>query len=306
MSSSPARALETAAFADFDDLDAWRVFADWLEAEGDPRAHIASLALHAGSAFLSERPRIHAEIADFEAERSAEFKTWAQEQGASAVQPRFARGFLVGLDGPLSNLAPHLETLAADAPLRRLTLRDCDPDGARDLLETRPTWLASLHYLKLEGSLGGACTALATCPLSKLRRLNLRNAEVGPEDCEALAGLQTEELAALVLSDNPIDDQGLRALLQSPTRGQWRELYLSSSQVTAVGLGHLVDAGGLDALECLYLNRIETTFASFAPLADSKALPGLRRLEIDGGEMYGSRDVHEQLRARFGAGLRLV
>ena len=47
--------LEAAAFASLDDHDAWRVYADWLQAQGDARGELILLSLHERDAFLSER-----------------------------------------------------------------------------------------------------------------------------------------------------------------------------------------------------------------------------------------------------------
>jgi hypothetical protein len=297
--------LETAAFANLDDLDSWRVFADWLLSHGDTRGEIASLAAHLGEGFLSERKRMAARMDELERPFSDAWKAWAQSHGLTSIKVDFKRGFAYGLTGSLTQLLPVMEELFERDPIQRLTLTDFQPDTLARFLDSRPPWLARLRYLKLQDKLDEtAVAALAEVELTNLRRLNLLNTGIDADACEHLARLQTQRLEHFTLTANDIDQTGLAALLRSPTRGQWRELFLSGNPLDSPAPALLAADQGL-ALTGLYMRQTDASIGDFAPFADPTVMPTLERLEIRSWGYWQHRTLHEQLRERFGAGLLL-
>jgi hypothetical protein len=295
--------LEAAAFANLDDLDSWRVFADWLLSKGDARGEIASLSAHLDGAFLSERKSMSKRIEEIQRPFVDAWHEWAQAHDLLDVEVTFKRGFVYGISGALRQMRPVIDELFERNPIQRLTLTDVDSDALIDLLERRPPWLQRLRYLKLQGSVDeSAIAALAAIELPELRRLNLLGLGLEEHACKQLARLQTRALEHLTLTSNEIDEAALAALLRSPTRGQWRELYLSSNPLDASAIA-LLAADKVLALTGLYLRQIEAELDAFAPLANPAAIPTLTTLEVHASG-YWHRDMFEQLRGRFGAGLR--
>lgn len=295
--------LEAAAFANFDDLDSWRVFADWLLSEGDPRGEIASLSAHLDGAFLSERKSMNARIQALQRPFVDAWHEWAQAHDLLHVQATFKRGFVVAISGALRQMRPVIDEIFERNPIQRLTLTEVDSDALIDLLERRPPWLQRLRYLKLQGSVdASAIAALAAIELPSLRRLNLLGLGLGESGCKQVARLQTRALECLTLTSNEIDEAALVALLRSPTRGQWRELYLSGNPLDAGAIMLLAADKGL-ALTGLYMRQVEPEIDGFAPFADPAAIPTLTTLEISSWGYWQHDAVVEQLRQRFGAGV---
>ena len=136
--------LEAAAFANLDDLDSWRVYADWLLSNGDTRGEIANLSVHRGDAFLSERRRMSERIEELQRPFVDAWREWAQEHGLDDVEVEFKRGFVFAISGELAQLQPQLDELFERHPVQRLTLTEVEADALTRLLETRPSWLASI------------------------------------------------------------------------------------------------------------------------------------------------------------------
>ncbi len=299
--------LEAAAFADLDDLDSWRVFADWLLAAGDPRGEIANLAVARQTAYLSQRRVMAARMAELERPYLDAWQAWAEDRELGEVEVEIKRGFVFTLTGELSSLAPVLAELFERHPIGRLTLTEVDPEALAGLLEPPPAWLARLRYLKLAGELDAtAIEVLAARPLPELRGLNLTATALGDDACPPLARLDAPQLDRLVLTANEIGDAGLAALLEAPGRGRWRDLYLASNPLGPRAVARLAAAEGLSRLTGLYLRQIEAQFAAFAPFAERSAIPTLTRLELPMWGSHRERELLARLRERFGAGLHLM
>jgi uncharacterized protein (TIGR02996 family) len=298
--------LESAAFADFGDHDAWRVYADWLLSQGDERGEIANLALHFDGAFLSERQLLAERMRELERPHIDAWHSWAQDHDLLEVQVSFKRGFAHALVGPLPQLRAAIDEVFEREPIQRLTLTDVEPDELVRLCDRSPSWLGRLQYLKLVGEVGElGAAALASVALPRLRRLNLLGTGIDTPACTHLARLQSEVLEHLTLTANAIDDDGLIALLASPHRGRWRELYLSQNHLHARALGRLANDRELSSLTGLYLRNIEAGPGDFEVFANPTALPALRTLELSGWNVWQHRDLCGRLRERLGDGLRL-
>ena len=295
--------LEAAAFANLDDLDSWRVFADWLLSKGDARGEIASLSAHLDGAFLSERKSMSARIQELERPFVDAWHEWAQAHDLLDVEVTFKRGFAYAISGELMQMRPVIDELFERNPIQRLTLTNVDSDALNSLLERRPPWLARLRYLKLQGTVdASAVAALAAIELPELRRLNLLGVGLEESGCKQLARLQARALEHLTLTANEIDEAALEALLSAPTRGQWRELYLSGNPLEASAIA-LLAADKVLELRGLYMRQIEAELDAFAPLANPAAIPTLTTLELHSWGYWQHPGVLEQLRQRFGAGL---
>jgi hypothetical protein len=295
--------LEAAAFANLDDLDSWRVFADWLLSNGDARGEIASLAAHLGDGFLSERKRMEARITELERPFVSAWQEWAQARDLGDIEVEFKRGFVHGITGSLAQIRPVLDEMFERDPIQKLTLIADELDVLTRLLESHPPWLARLRYFKFKGQFDEAAAgALAAMALPELQRLNLLGTGIAMGVCKQLARLQTKRLERLTLTANDIDDDGLAALLSSPTRGQWRDLYLSGNPLESRA-PVLLAADQALALTSLYMRQIEAEIGDFAPFADPTVMPTLQRLEIQAG--YGQQAAVKRLRKRFGTGLLL-
>ncbi|MFV8756662.1 hypothetical protein ACNOYE_39465 [Nannocystaceae bacterium ST9] len=301
--------LEAAAFADTTNHDAWRVYADWLQAQGDARGELILLSLHEGGAFLSEKRAYETRRKANEAAMTREWKDWARKVGAGTNSEfGFSRGLLEQVSGSLANLAPHLDALFEMAPVHKLVLSHCKPADLLALFGRRPAWLGRLSYLKFEASpkIDAKClNALASNPLPELDGINLTACAIDRSCCAALAGLQSHKLRRVVLTANAIDDEALPSLLAAEHRTQWRKLYLTGNPLGDEGLATLAHDPGLAELEQLYLRQIEAEFTDLAVFADRKALPGLRVLEVEAG-WNADRPTKKALQARFGKGLRGV
>lgn len=298
--------LEAAAFADFDNLDSWRVFADWLLSHGDARGEIANLAVHAGDAFLSERKHMAHRMAELERPFIDDWHAWAQDHDLLDVEATFKRGFVFAIKGSLTQLLPMIDEVFERDPIQRLTLTDVDADSLVALLERQPAWMGRLRYLKLVGEVGeSGAAALSTVPLPELRRLNLLGTELDSDACPHLARLQTSQLEQLTLTSNEIDRRGVRELLRSPTRGQWLDLYLSGNPIDGEAVAEIAADTGLVALRGLYMRQVDAKLSDFAVYADPSKIPTLERLEVPGYGHWRHRDVLDRLRERFGQGLVL-
>lgn len=298
--------LEAAAFASPDDHDVWRVYADWLLAQGDSRGELILLSLHERGAFLSERRAFETRRKAGEQQMNQEWMDWAEQVGAGAVTFQFDRGLLEQVSGTLAGLAPHLDSLFEQAPIRKLVLSHCKPADVIETFARQPAWLGRLSYLKFESSPkldAKSLTAVVSNPMPELDGINLTACAIDDACCAALAKLETTKLRRVVLTANEIDDDALALLLSAKTRSQWRKLYLTGNPISAEGIGLLARDRGLDQLEQLFLRGIEADYADLMAIADPHALPGLRRLEVD-DSWNSDRNTKRALAARFGAGLR--
>jgi hypothetical protein len=298
--------LETAAFTDLADVGTWRVYADWLQSVGDPRGELASLELLQHDAFRSEREALEAQIHAREQPYRDAWQTWAQAHGLTDVEPTFKRGFVHAVAGSLAQLEPVLDEMFERDPIQRLELRDVDADTLRRVCQARPPWFERLGFLRVLGRVGAkGADALAMVSLPRLTRLNLLGTKIGKVACRHLARLDTPKLRALTLTSNEIDAEGLGALLESPTRSAWRELYLSSNSLGADGLARLAATTGLEQLERLYVRDVEASFEEHEVLLASPNLRGLKVVELSSHGSWSAKKLHDRMRKRWGVGLRM-
>ncbi|NVB41742.1 hypothetical protein G6O69_28165 [Pseudenhygromyxa sp. WMMC2535] len=304
MQTTEHPAIEAAAFADFEDLDSWQVYADWLTSRGDPRAELVSLSLRRETSYRSERAAMRPQLAKLETEQAERVADRLTALGCAEIRLHLQRGFVTGITASLAALTPGFTALMRAEPVHRLTIQDCAAEALASLLDANPECLTQLRYLKLQGTLGeDGCAALARQPLPRLRRLNLLDAGIDDEACLAVSQLDTVALESVTLTANEIGDEGIEHLITGESCPQWRELYLSYNPISAQGVAALARAQSLAGLERLAMREIEASFADLAPLAEG--LPGLRRLEADGYGHWQNRELDQRLSSRFGKRYRL-
>ena len=295
--------LEDAALPQVDE-DGLRVYADWLQTQGDPRGELVSLELHRRSAFRSERLALEREIATREAPYRERFGAWASERSLSVAKVKLRQGFVISLELPCAQLASCCTELFEREPVQRLTLTGVDGSLA-ELLRSHGPYFERLHYLKLSGSLDASTAeAFAALSLPRLEGLNLLDTGIDLELSTILSQLNTSRLQTLTLTANEIDDEALEPWLAAPMHTQWRALYLSQNPITGAGVDMIIRTPGLEQLRRLYLRAIEASFASLTKLAEAEGLPALRTLEVD-GPRWRDRKLAEPMKARF-ANLRFM
>ncbi len=295
-----------AAIVEAPDDDAPRlVYADWLQAQGDPRGELIQLQCQLAAAPDDERRR---------AIRIAENKLLAAH-GASWLAPirevlpptqelspykfEFVRGFVEEAQLTL-DCAAHFEALWQRAPLlRRLRL---SPRLIFDLPAKQPRLdgvldapqLARLRTLELHlgGAGNAAARAVAAAPvLASLRELELHLSAWG--ESEAMFERGTKELV--------LDDAGITELARSPHLAKLETLNLDSNRITSLGVAAI--AHGHWRLRRLELgnNLVEPT-----TLARSLKGPALESLEVLGlsGTAFDAKSIGELVSSPVLARLR--
>lgn len=187
-------------------------------------------------------------------------------------------GFLIAVSaeaGPFLKQAP---ALFAAEPVTELELLEVDEEAIAAL--AKAPWLARLRALTVRGPIGddGLSVLLRAKALAELRALNVASNELSAEGLGAL-GDRLPALERLVLTANPIGDEGAAALARWRHLGHLRALYLSACELSAPGVTALGDGGSLARLEKLTLSQNELGEAGAAALA-ALELPALRFLEL--------------------------
>lgn len=298
-----------AAIIEAPDDDAPRlVYADWLQAQGDPRGEFIQLQCQLAATPEDERRRA-IKIAE-----NKLFATYGEAWLAPIRQAvpvahevlhkyELARGFVEEAQLTLDCL-PYLEALWKQAPLlRRLRL---SPRLSLELPATPPRLdgvfdvpqLARLRTLELH--LGGAGNAaareIARAPtLAGLRTLELHLSVWGEAatmyrgngnlalDDEGVAELarapHLSKLETLVLDSNRITSTGVTSI----ARGAWRlrRLELGNNSLEPATLARSLDGPALAQLEVLGVSGTAFDPKSIAALVSSPALANLRELDLE-------------------------
>jgi hypothetical protein len=153
-------------------------------------------------------------------------------------------------------------TLVAEAlrpsagTLRELSLYGVElgDAGARTLCELGLGGLCHLE-LTMSGIGDAGARALAASGLLRgLTRLSFWDSRLGPDGVQAIAGV-SPDLVELVLSGNPIGDEGARILAASPALRNLERLLLTSTGIGPEGARALLDAPGLARAHTIVLPR---------------------------------------------------
>lgn len=198
------------------------VYADWLIEHGDPRGELIQLqcllrrevvgATTFNPMKIDDPHPDHLALGKRESEI---LKKHAKEWLAPIRQYMYGwswqRGFLSRATGNASML-PGLKAILAAHPIVEV---------------------------ELTGLKKADVAAIAKLELGPVRRLNLQSLRLGPKDMTALLGKNMERIEELLLSGNPIGDDGLAALVDRGHFPNLRRLAIAACDLTPAGVAVL-------------------------------------------------------------------
>ncbi len=311
----PAAPLLRAVLASPEDDAPRRAVAAHWRAAADPRGELVELELR-----LTERLSRHLrlnllarrnQLLDAHAER---FWPWKLDER------RHKKGFLSAISVDSGSLATVAKVMAAE-PVTELTVTDLDEDSAGKLAGA--AWLARIRHLIVRGPLGdeGLAALVKSKHLIGLQALNLTANDLSAEGLAAL-GKQLPVLRRLVLTNNPIGDEGAAALAGWKHLGGLRSLYTTACELSEEGVASLLASGQLTSLEKWTLSYNELGDAgakvlaahaaqlarlSFLELKDtdlrdagSKALAAAKLPKLRTLDVSGNRASYAALKAAYG------
>jgi len=276
--------LLAAILADPDSDDARRIYADLLVERGEPRGEFIHVDL-ALDGPLSIRRR--EQLAQRRAELSrAHARQWFPYALGGM---RTHHGFLQAVKGTLKQLKAAGSKLFAAEPVTEVELTGAeDDDVVEQLLAAR--WLPRLRRLILRGAIGdeGFARLCASPATAGLRALNVSRNELGADALAELGG-GLPRVTTLVLTGNPIGDEGLAGLRRWQHAAGVETLYLSGCELSGGGLAKLFRGAGraatpselarLDKL-CLSDNDELGDEGAAVIASHARCLPRLRHLEL--------------------------
>ncbi|MBK7534872.1 MAG: hypothetical protein IPI49_05715 [Myxococcales bacterium] len=248
--------------------------AHW-RAQGEPRGELVELDLE-----LRGRLSVHRRKA-LQQRRAALVKAHARRLWPWKLAAHRQRGgFLWAVTVETSKVAALAPALFAAEPVTELELTGADEESIAAV--AKAPWLARVRSLAVRGAIGdeGFAALVKSKHLGELQALNVSSNEL---TAEALAELDKAlpSLQRLVLTNNPIGDEGAVALTQWKHLGNLRTLYLTACELSLDGITALLGSGRLAALEKLTLAQNELGDKGAAALArHAPALPALRYLEL--------------------------
>ncbi|MEZ4360595.1 MAG: hypothetical protein R3B48_10455 [Kofleriaceae bacterium] len=279
--------------APLDDAPKRALGAHWRTA-GEPRGELVELDLALrGPLSIPRRRALRARHAELCAAHQARWWPWPLDAR------RQRGGFLVAVRAEAPGFFAIAPELFAKEPVSELELHGLDEESAAEL--SRAPWLSRLATLIIRGPIGdeGLAALLRSRHLDGLTALNLSANELSGE--ELALGKALPSLRRLVLTNNPLGDDGAKALARWTHLDQLRTLYLTACELSADGLGALLRSGKLRRLEKLTLSNNELGDAGATALADHvEELPALRYLELRDTEL-GRAGVAALRRTRLAA-----
>jgi len=268
--------LLAAVLADPDSDAARQVYADALATANDPRGEFILLDI-ALDGPLSIRKREALGIRRRELVKQFAKTWWPYSLGSS----RTRKGFIVAIGGSLKQINTAAPKLFAAEPVTEVELSGIEDEDAVELL-LKAKWLPRIHRLIVRGELGdeGFASLVASPAIANLRALNVTANELGGE---AIAALQANlpRCRTLVLTGNPIGDEGLGGLAQWQHLGELETLYLGNCELSSSGIDQLLEGPPLTKLAKLTLTDNELGSGVAALFAKRAAkLPALQHLEL--------------------------
>lgn len=264
--------LLAAVLADPDSDLARQVYADELITRNDPRGEFIQVDLALDGPLSIRRRDL------LRARRDQLVKQHAKTWWPYAIQYRVHRGFLVAAMGTLAKIQAAAAALFAAEPVVELEVDGID-DGASKL--GRAAWMSRVRRLTARAIDDEGFAALVSGkPCQGLASLNVTANELSAEALEGL-GENLPSCRTLVLTGNPIGDEGITALRGWEHLPDIETLYLSQCELTADGVKELL-ARPLPSLVKLTLtnNELDDSIADvFA--ARAAGLPRLRVLELN-------------------------
>ena len=199
---------------------------------------------------------------------------------ATETEVRRDRGFVAAISGTTRKLLASAPALFATQPIVEVHATNIDAKALKQLLAA--PWLSRVRHLVLKGELGDAgFKALAATPsLQQLEHLNVLGCKIDPRRGSSVCPVVFRRVRTLVLTSNPIGDEGIMALRAWAPLGDVEALYLSGCKITSKGADELLGAP-LAQLEKLTLSG-NSLGDAIGPMlvAAARRLPALRRLEL--------------------------
>lgn len=264
--------LLAAVIADPDSAIARQVYADELATHNDPRGELIHVEM-ALAGPLSIRKRDALKL-----RRDALVKAHAAKWWPFKAKYRTHAGFVEAVTGTLNQLVPQL---FASEPIVEVTVTGVDDAKVAAKL-AKATWLPQIRRLIVRGSIGndGFAALVDAKGLAGVQSLNVIANSIDGDGLENLTDLPA--CHTLVLTSNPIGNDGISALCSWKHVGAIETLYLSSCGITDAGIAELV-ARPLPKLEKLCLSKNRLSDRGAANIAQRAAnLPALRFLELKG------------------------
>jgi uncharacterized protein (TIGR02996 family) len=232
------------------------VFSDWLEENGEPeRAEFIRLQI-ARATLPADAPRNDAAQERESALLAAHLETWKQElpRWVQKEPIEFVRGFVVRVSTTARRFYDKADELFAATPLEGVCLRRIE--------RTLEELTSSPH-------------------LPRLRRLDLTRNVLRSDGLNRLASVSTPcQLTELILDENYVTGNEVRALLQSENLARLERLSLRRSLIWDAGMRTLADTPGLARLRSLNLSDNRLTDTGLAALATSPHLANLTELDL--------------------------
>lgn len=261
--------------ADPDNVDAKRVYADLLAQNNDPRGDFILLEIALdGPLSIRKREQLQPRHQELLLKHG---ETWWPYKLASK---RTKHGFLRSVVGSFKQLkAAGAAGMFDQEPIYEVSI-GLEADEVGKLLKEK--WLPRVRRLVVRGEIGdeGFTELVGSQALANLRELNVTNNGLTGEGLGAL-GTNLPKLTSLVLTANPIGDEGLESLRQWKHLANLEKLYLSGCEISAAGLGELLSGAKFPKLYKLTLtdNSLEDDVAAVVT-KNAARLPALKHLEL--------------------------
>ncbi len=254
--------------------EARTIYADQLLADNDLRGEyiLVDIAL-AGPLSIRKRAELAARRAHLLAGYSALW--WPYTLSHWETQ----KGFLRAVHGTWKQIAAIAPELFACEPVTEVGIKGMNEANLTELLAS--PWLTRLDRLIVRGLADETFATLASSPqLANLRALNVSNNELHAAAFSGIAGA-LPRVQNLVLTGNPLDDDGLEGLRAWEQLANVQTLYLSSCELGARGIDRLLAGASLEKLTTLVLSHNSFGDAGVGVLVQHAArLPALEHLEL--------------------------
>ncbi len=275
-------------------------FADWLDAQGDPRGEF--IRVQCELARLPETDPLHSRLKQREEHLLAtQRNALLGPLAALPLDVRFERGFIVSATLSAGTFLQHADELFREAPLREVCLKEVQGQLAAVANCAHLNRLERL-FLTFNHLNAADIHSLAASPhLQSLTTLNLGHNRIGDAGLTALAkSTALPRLQHLWLAKNDIGDDGALALAASPLLAQLKTLRLNGNRLDDAGVRALA-AANTAGLEGLNLSGNPFSDAGALALARSPCLNQLHWLLVKKVEL--GVEAAQLLQLRFGVRL---
>lgn len=261
--------------ADPDNVDAKRVYADLLAQNNDPRGEFILLEIALdGPLSIRRREQLRARHAQLLQQHGETW--WPYKLGTK--QPK--HGFLRNVSGSFKQLkTAGAAGMFDQEPIYEVAV-GLEADEVGKLLKEK--WLPRVKRLVIRGELGdeGFTELVGSKALANLVALNVTNNSISGEAIGAI-GANLPKVTSLVLTSNPIGDDGLGHLRTWKHLANVEKLYLSNCELSAEGLSDFFSGFTFPKLSKLTLtdNSLEDDVAAVVT-KNAARLPALKYLEL--------------------------